>query len=160
MPRGPRLIVENAFYHIINRGNQKQKIFTEHEDFVKYLQILKHYKRKFNIKLICYCLMPNHIHLLIAPNNPGILAKFMQVLTQTYTLWFNKKYSKVGHLWQGRFKSMVICKDDYFLECVKYIESNPVRANLVSSPMNYLWNSYKERVLGSKNKLLDIPDST
>jgi putative transposase len=84
----------------------------------------------------------------------------MQGLTQSYTIWFNKKYRKAGHLWQGRFKNMLIHKDNYFLECIYYVESNPVRAKLSHSPNDYPWSSYRDRVLGNKNDLLDLPDST
>lgn len=160
MPRGARVLLSNACYHIINRGNQKQSVFFEDLDFRKYLQILKHYKRKFGFKLFGYCLMPNHIHIILEPKNPNELARFMQGLTQAYAMWFNNKYKKVGHLWQGRFKSMLIKKDSYFMECINYIEVNPVRAGLASSPGDYLWSSYRDRVFGNKNGLLDIPDST
>lgn len=160
MPRGMRIIAYNSFYHIINRGNQKQKLFLENADYGEYINILKHYKRKFGIGLMGYCFMPNHVHMILEPREPRELAKFMQCITQSYTKWFNLKYNKVGHLWQGRFKSMIIQKNNYFLDCVYYIEANPVRAGLVSSPTDYPWSSYKERIFGNKNGLLDFPDST
>ena len=160
MPRGARIILNNVCYHIINRGNQKQEIFLGGSDFEKYLQLLKHFKKKYSFKIFGYCLMPNHIHLILEPKKPDDLARFMQSLTQTYTAWFNNKYKKVGHLWQGRFKSMVIQKDNYFIECVYYVEVNPVRAGLVSSPTDYSWSSYKDRVFGNKSGLIDFPDST
>ncbi len=160
MPRGARILLNNVCYHIINRGNQKQNIFLEDSDFESYLQLLKHFKRKYSIKLFGYCLMPNHIHIVLEPKKPDGLARFMQVLNQTYTTWFNSKYKKTGHLWQGRFKNMVIQKDNYFVECVYYVEVNPVRAGLVSSPADYFWSSYRDRVFGNKNGLLDFPDST
>lgn len=160
MPRGARIISKNAYYHILNRGNQKQSIFLEKTDFEKYLQLLRHYKRRYAFKLFGYCLMPNHIHLVVEPKQSSDLSKFMQGLTQTYTVWFNKKYQKVGRLWQGRFKSMVIQKNNYFIECVFYIEANPVRAMIVSSPGEYHWSSYNDRIFGKKNGLLDLPDST
>ena len=160
MPRGKRIILNNAYYHLINRGNQKQNTFLENSDFEKYLELLTHYKRKYKIKLFGYCLMPNHMHLVVVPKKAAELAKFMQGLTQTYTFWFNQKYDKNGRLWQGRFKSMVIQDTAYFLECVSYIEANPVRAGLTSSPADYLWSSYRDRVFGNKNEILDLPDST
>lgn len=160
MPRGPRIILDNVYYHIINRGNQQQSIFLEDGDFNQYINILKSFKKKFGFKILGYCLMPNHVHLIVNTNQPSDLAKFMQGITQVYTISFNKKYNKVGRLWQGRFKSMVIRKDNYFLECVYYVEVNPVRAKLVSSPADYRWSSYRERVLGIKNIILDLPNST
>ena len=160
MPRGPRIFLDNVCYHIINRGNQKERVFLEESDFVKYLQLLKHYKKKYTFKLFGYCLMPNHIHLILQPKRPQSLSRFMQGITQTYTAWFNKKYKKTGHLWQGRFKSMVIQKDDYFVECIYYVEMNPIRKGLVLSPIEYIWSSYRDRVFGNKNGLLDLADST
>ena len=82
----------------------------------------------------------------------------MQSLNQSYTIWFNKKYDKNGHLWQGRFKSMVVTKNEYLLDCINYIELNPVRANLVQNPSEYIWSSYASRILGVGNELLDMPN--
>jgi len=156
MPRRTRLLIPNACYHIIQRGNQKQNIFLEGADFEKYLEILLHYKRKYVFKLYAYCLMPNHIHLIVEVKNENDLAKIMQGVSLTYALWFNKKYGKVGHLWQGRFKNMVIQKDRYLIDCLNYIEYNPVRANLVSSPLDYMWSSWKYRTLNIRSNLLNM----
>ena len=155
MSRGPRLLISNVCYHIIHRGNQKQKIFLDRADFERYLKILFHYKRKYAFKLYAYCLMPNHIHLIIEVKKINDLAKIIQGLSLSYTLWFNKKYRKVGHLWQGRFKNMIIQKDRYLIDCLNYIEYNPVRANLISSPVDYIWSSWKDRTLNTKSILLD-----
>ncbi|TAM43789.1 hypothetical protein EPN54_00080, partial [bacterium] len=146
MSRKARLILENACYHVMVRGNQKQNTFIENEDFVKYFELLRHYKRKYGFKLYGYCLMPNHVHLIIALEKSGILSKIMQGLNQTYTMWFNKKYNKVGHLWQGRYKSMVINRNRYLLDCIEYVEMNPIRANMNQSLFDYPWNSWKERL--------------
>ena len=159
MPRVARILLDNACYHIINRGNQKQNIFQEEPDFEKYLEILRHYKKKYNFKLYAYCLMPNHIHLVIDIRKTSDLAKIMQGLTQTYTVWFNNKYNKVGRLWQGRFKSMLIQKDKYLIDCLQYIELNPVRADITSSPADYSWSSWQERTLtNNKFSLSDLPE--
>jgi putative transposase len=101
--------------------------------------------------------MPNHIHLIGEPRETGNLAKFMQSLNRSYTAYFNKRYKKVGHLWQGRFKSKVIIKDGYLLDCIHYIELNPLRANIVKAAGDYLWSSHKERVFsqGRSIELLD-----
>jgi putative transposase len=157
MPRAPRLIMDNASYHIIARGNQKQHTFLEEEDFVKYLDLLRHYKRKYNFRLYGYCLMPNHIHLILEIKSGSDLGKLMQGLNQTYTIWFNEKYKKVGHLWQGRYKSMIIEKDRYMFACIEYVELNPLRANIVKSPFDYPWNSWQVRFGYKKDSLLDIP---
>lgn len=148
MPIGPRLLLRNACYHIITRGNQRQNVFFDNQDYKKYLLTLKKYKRKHNFMLYGFCLMPNHIHLLGEPKQLMDMAKFMQAVSRSYTAHFNKRYKKVGHLWQGRFKSKAIVKDNYLIDCIHYIELNPARANLVKSAGEYYWSSYKERVLG------------
>jgi len=160
MPRGPRILLNNVYYHIVNRGNQNGKIFFEESDFEKYLELLRRYKNKFPLKLFGYCLMPNHIHLILQLKESKDLSKLMQGLTQTYTVWFNNKYGRFGRIWQGRFKSMIIQMDNYFLECIYYVEMNPVRKGLVLSPIEYTWSSYRDRTLGNENDLIDFADST
>jgi len=140
------------------RGNQKQITFIEEEDFAKYLDLLRHYKRKYGFKLYGYCLMPNHVHLILEVEDGIDLSKIMQGLNQAYTLWFNKKYEKVGHLWQGRYKSMVIQKNKYMLDCLEYVELNPIRANISKSPFDYPWSSWKARLGYMKDGLLDSPE--
>ena len=158
MSRMQRLIINNASYHIMVRGNQKQITFIEEEDFAKYLDLLRHYKREYGFKLYGYCLMPNHVHLILEVEDGIDLSKIMQGLNQTYTLWFNKKYEKVGHLWQGRYKSMVIQKNKYMLDCLEYVELNPIRANISKSPFDYPWSSWKARLGYMKDGLLDSPE--
>lgn len=155
MPNIPRLLIENACYHLIARGNQKQKVFLGEKDYHEYLERLKAYKKKFDFRLYGYCLMPNHVHLLGQIEVTGNLSKFMQGIALSYALHFNNKYAKVGHLWQGRFKNKVIAKDQYLVDCINYIELNPVRAEIVKAPHEYIWSSYKERVLGSGLKILN-----
>jgi putative transposase len=160
MSRIARLTLDNACYHIMARGNQKQKTFIEEADFMKYLDLLRHYKRKYSFNLYGYCLMPNHVHLILEVKKRSCLGKIMQGLNQTYTIWFNKKYTKVGHLWQGRYKSMVIQNNKYLLECIEYVELNPVRAGLSKSPFDYPWSSWQERLGYKHDGLLDLPELT
>lgn len=152
-----RLLIEGGCYHVITRGNQKQRVFLENQDYDIYLKRLKKYKKKYGFLLYGFCLMPNHIHLIGEPKIPINLIKFMQTLSRSYTEYFNKKYNKVGHLWQNRYISKVIIKDTYLLNCIQYIEFNPLRASLVKSAEEYLWSSFKERSvsLGIKNRMLD-----
>jgi len=157
MPRTARVTLDNVYYHIITRGNQKQKVFEDASDYQRYLSLVARYKKKFCFKLFCFCLMPNHVHLIIEVDNHERLQKIMRGLNLSYTLYFNFKYKKVGHLWQDRFKSRIIEKDTYFLKCIDYIEANPIRANLVKNIYEYPWNSYNFRV--KNNKIMDnIPD--
>ena len=153
MPRTARVTIENGCYHIITRGNQKQSVFAEPQDYEEYLHILTKCKKRYKFKLYCFCLMPNHVHLIIEVKEPRKLSKIMKVLNLSYTLYFNSKYKKVGHLWQDRFKSRIVEKDAYLLECINYIETNPVRASLVSHINEYPWNSYIFRV--ENNNILD-----
>lgn len=153
MPRAARITMENTCYHIITRGNQKQSVFLNPQDYQRYLNILNKYKKRYNFKLYCFCLMPNHVHLIIEVEEPDILKKIMHGLNLSYTLFFNFKYKKVGHLWQDRFKSKIISKDAYLLECITYIENNPLRASLAEKIDDYPWNSYVFRAKNSR--LLD-----
>jgi putative transposase len=148
MPRTARITMENACYHVITRGNQKQLVFIEPQDYEKYLFLLAKYKKRYKFRLYCFCLMPNHVHLLIEVQNPLKLNKIMRGLNLSYTLHYNSKYEKVGHLWQDRFKSKIIEKDAYLLECINYIEANPLRASLVSDITKYRWSSYVFRMAG------------
>ena len=147
MPTGPRLVLRHVCYHVITRGNQRQQIFLDKKDYEEFLLRLKKYKKKFEFLLYGFCLMTNHLHMIGEPKEPQNLAKFMHGLLRSYTAYFNKKHKKVGHLWQGRFKSKVIVKDNYLIDCIHYIELNPVRANIVKAASDYLWSSYRERVL-------------
>lgn len=146
-----RLLIKNACYHIYIRGNQKQIVFKEKCDFEFYLSQLKRYKRKYSFLLYGYCLMPNHIHLVGEPVLPERLSKFMQCLQRSYTAYHNKKYNKVGHLWQDRFKAKVIAKDQYLIHCIAYVEQNPVRADLIKNITEYEFSSYSERNLSKRS---------
>lgn len=152
MPRQPRLILDNVCYHIITRGNQQQTVFLDEKDRHKYMWILLKYKQQYKSKIYGWCLMNNHVHILIESDK---LAKFMHGVNLSYTQYFKYKYKITGHLWQDRYKSFVIMKDEYLISCISYIEFNPIRANLVISPAYYMWSSYQTRVLGKSNKLID-----
>ncbi|MCX5696574.1 MAG: transposase [Candidatus Omnitrophica bacterium] len=158
MPAGPRLLIEHACYHITTRGNQRQPVFLDQKDYRVYLTQLCKYKKQCGFLLYGFCLMPNHLHIIGEPKVQENLAKFMQKLSRSYTAYFNKRYKKVGHLWQGRFKSKAIIKDGYLIDCIQYVEMNPVRAGLVKSASDYPWSSHRERVLTEtlhNRKMLD-----
>lgn len=151
MPAGPRLLLKQACYHIIVRGNCKQIVFYDSKDYSVYLRILSRCKKRYGFSLYGYCLMPNHIHMVGEPVKPDGLSRFMQGLNRAYTAYFNKRYNKVGHLWQGRFKSKPILKDSYLLDCIHYVELNPLRASMVKSSGEYEWSSYRERIFAKGN---------
>ncbi|MBF0506667.1 MAG: transposase [Nitrospirae bacterium] len=143
MARPPRLEFPGAFYHVIVRGNHRQDIFLDEQDRLEYLSRVSHYKGKTGFILYAYVLMSNHVHLLIeTPKSP--VSKIMQLINFTYTRYFNRRYGKVGHLFQGRYKAILCDRDEYLLGLVRYIHLNPVRANIVSLPHEYLWSSHSE----------------
>jgi putative transposase len=155
MPIRGRVLIENAAYHVTTRGNHKKKVFYEDADYIKFLGYLKRYKNKYDIRVYAYCLMPNHIHILAAPKDKDKLKKIMHCLNLSYCKYFNLKYGKNGHLWQGRYKSNVILQDQYLINCATYIEMNPVRAKLCARPEDYKWSSYRYRALGKKDGIID-----
>ncbi len=154
MPRTARIVFPSMLYHIISRGNNRELVFQEKEDFEKYLEICKRYKDQYDFRLYHWILMNNHIHLLIETKDSS-LSKIMQGINLTYTIWFNRKNGKVGHLWQDRYKSAVVEKDNYLLECGRYIERNPLRAGIVKDPKEYPWSSYRVYGYGKSDGLTD-----
>lgn len=156
MPRPARISLEGLVYHIINRGNNRQDVFKDEGDFNTYLKVIKRFKEKYSFRLYSFCLMRNHTHLIIEPSKPNTLSKIIQSITLSHIRFYHFKYHSSGHLWQGRFKNPIIQTDEYLLECIKYIELNPVRANIVSKPEDYRWSSYKFHAFGEDaDKLLD-----
>ena len=150
MARKPRIHFRGALYHVISRGNQKQDIFLDDRDMKTFLSYLAEYKLRYPFHLYAYCLMKNHFHLLVGIEETP-LSKIMQSLLFRYTRYFNKRYGKVGHLFQGRYKAILCDKDVYLLELIRYIHLNPVRAKWVSNPEKYLWTSH----LGYLGKVRD-----
>jgi putative transposase len=143
MPRAARVIFLSVPYHIISRGNNREPVFQEKEDFEKYMEICRRYKDQYEFKLYHWVLMNNHVHLLIETKESSSLSKVMQGINLAYTIWFNRKKGKVGHLWQDRYRSAVVEKDNYLLECGRYIERNPLRAGIVKDLREYPWSSYR-----------------
>jgi len=141
MSRPLRIEFEGALYHVTSRGNAKQAIFLDEDDFANFLDILCLVVKRYNFILHAYCLMTNHYHLLIETPD-GNLSKGMRQLNGVYTQRFNARHNKVGHLLQGRYKSIVVDKDNYLLELCRYIVLNPLRANMVEKLEDWRWSSY------------------
>lgn len=141
MARKPRIEFNGAFYHVITRGNQRQKIFKGMEDYERYLQYLSDYKDRYHYLLYAYVLMANHVHLLIETQATP-LSKILQGINQSYTMYFNRKYRTVGHLFQGRYKAILCERDSYLLGLVKYIHHNPIRAKVTKILEAYPWSSH------------------
>jgi len=152
MPRQARLILDNVCYHIITRGNQKNIIFRDENDYKTYLKLVSRYKEKYKFKIYGWCLMNNHVHMVMQSE---YLSKAMHGLNLSYAQYFRYRYKSVGHFWQDRYKSYIIQKDEYLINCISYVEYNPVRAKISLRPEDYCWSSYRARILGKKNMLLD-----
>ena len=154
MPTTRRLICDDSIYHVVQRGNNGQGVFRDDEDYEKFLSLMRWYIKKFAFALYHYCLMPTHIHLLLKVLKKETLAKIMQGLLQSYRFYYRKKYSYLGYLYQGRYRSKIIENDEYLLECGRYIERNPVRARLVESAEQYKWSSGIFYIAGLKNDIV------
>ncbi len=143
-------------YHVLTRGNNRQDVFEDEEDFRKYLELLLRYKEKYKLKLYHYVLMTNHVHLVIEPSESGgSLSEIIKGINLAYAQHYKRKYSHTGHLWQDRYKSIIISKDEYLLACGSYVELNPVRAKMVEAPREYRWSSYRTYAHGRKDMLVD-----
>lgn len=151
MPRVRREKCPNSIYHVIVRGNNREDIFKDYADCMCYLSRLKRYKEKFKMEIYAYCLMTNHVHLVIYDNGQDI-SKFMHGLSLSYAIYFNKKYDRCGHVFQGRFTSLLVRSDEYFVYVSKYVHRNPVKANIVDDVLQYNWSSFKA-YMSEKDKL-------
>ena len=141
MARKPRIEFEGAFYHVILRGNQRQKIFRDDRDRLCYLKRLEHYRERYRFIVYAYVLMSNHVHLLVETSTTP-LSKILQGIQFTYTQYFNRRYRTVGHLFQGRYQAILCDRDAYLLELVRYIHLNPVRLKSPEELATYRWSSH------------------
>ena len=140
MPRKPRIELV-GYYHIINRGVEQRVVFEEPADYEYFEELMCFYARSFGIIIHNYCLMSNHYHILLEIQSEN-LSKFMRQLNMNYSIYFNKKNKRVGHLWQGRFKSWYVTDEDYLYTLMCYVEQNPLKANMVQSIEEYPYSSY------------------
>ena len=154
MPRRPRVILPNIPQHIIQRGNNRQVCFYANEDYLFYLQWLKEYADKTECAIHAYVLMTNHVHLLVSAQRAEAVGAMMKALGQRYVQYINKTYKRSGTLWEGRYKSCPTQAETYLVTCQRYIELNPVRANMVSHPAEYRWSSYAANAQGLENDLI------
>ncbi len=149
MARPLRIEYEGAVYHVVSRGNDGQRVFKESSDYELFMNSLKNLCERYNIIFYGYCLMSNHYHLLFETPD-GNLSSFMRQVNGIYTQKYNKKYQKKGHLFQGRYKAMLIQKEGYLIEVLRYVVLNPVRAKMVEKVCDYEWSSYKGTLRGDK----------
>jgi len=154
VPRQARKQSESGIYHIILRGINKQVIFEDKEDHAAFLSILYDYKEISGYKLFAYCLMGNHVHLLIKVEQEPLDRIFRRIASK-YVFWYNNKYQRVGHLFQDRYKSEPVETDAYLLTSIRYIHQNPLKAKLAKNLSDYLYSSYNDYVDDKKENLTD-----
>jgi putative transposase len=155
MARSPRITIPAYPHHIIQRGNNRAATFFADDDYCFFLECLRRAKIKCRCRIYVYVLMTNHFHLLVEPAEIGDLGRFMQSVGRRYVRYINETYGRSGTLWEGRFKSAAVSRDQYLIACSRYIELNPLRAGIVEHPKHYRWSSYQRRGLGVSDGLLD-----
>ncbi len=158
MPRPPRIELVDVPQHIVQRGNNRQATFFADSDFRFYKECLRDAANKHGCEVHAYVLMRNHVHLLITPRQANATAKFMQSLGRRYVRYVNDRHGRTGTLWEGRYRASVVESERYLLACCRYIELNPVRAEMVKDPADYPWSSYRRQVLGEPDdEVVDHP---
>jgi len=153
MARLARISPKDISIHIIQRGNNRQDCFGSDNDHAAYAAWLKESSIKYSVHIHAWVMMTNHVHLLCTPRRENGVSQMMQAMGRQYVRYFNNKYKRTGTLWEGRYKSCLVQSETYLLEVYRYIEMNPVRAGIVSSPDEYHWSSYQINALG---KLSDL----
>lgn len=153
MARLPRICPPGIPVHLIQRGNNRQVCFAAAEDFAAYANWLHESSVKYGVAIHAWVFMTNHVHILATPQAHDSISRMMQVVGRHYVRYFNRTHNRTGTLWEGRFKSCVVDAENYVLSCQRYIELNPVRANMVSDPSDYLWSSYRSNGLGKPAEL-------
>jgi putative transposase len=146
MPRLGRTILPDYPHHVIQRGHNRQIVFAEVRDYERYLATLAEFKDAYGVKVYAYCLMTNHVHLLLAPETSAGLGQLMKRLAGRQTRYHNTLEGRSGTLWESRYKSSPVDSDDYLLACARYIDLNPVRARMVAAPADYPWSSARYRL--------------
>lgn len=154
MPRIKRINIGGYVYHVLNRANARVQIFDNDEDYKLFENILEEAIEKFDVKILAYCIMPNHFHLVLYPENEGNLSIFMGWITNTHTRRWHTQKGTVGqgHLYQGRYKSFICQDDHHFLTLVKYVEQNALKAKLVKKAQDWKWSSLWRRENGTKKQ--------
>lgn len=154
MPRLARIIAPGAPHHITQRGNYRQDIFDDDNDKRRYLIWIEEYSQKYNLSILAYCLMSNHVHFIVIPKDDDSMARTFNAAHMRYSQYCNKKISATGHLWQGRFFSCVM-DEAHLIATARYIERNPVRAHIVKKPYEYIWSSAKDHSDNTHASIID-----
>ena len=159
MGRGPRLPSTTGYYHVVTRGNQRQRVFYTADDYLQFCAFLREACVEHGVQCSHFCLMPNHVHLLAHVKELGRLGQAMHQVQRRCWFWVRRQRPLSGHLWQGRFRSFPIEDEAYLLEAARYIERNPLEAKLVRTPAAYPWSSYRFYVTGQNAPMHLVPTS-
>jgi len=154
MSRIARAVAIGFPHHVIQRGNNKEKVFFDSKDREQYLSLLKRYADKWGSPILAYCLMSNHVHLLTRPKEEESLYKMMQGVTLCYTQYINRKYKRTGRLWESRYHSCIVDKEQYMWAVARYIEQNPTRARIVKKGEDFPYSSARAHVQGIRDEVL------
>ena len=154
MARLPRYFIKNVPLHIILRGNNREPIFGNDADVQFFKEALLDAARRHGLAILAYVFMTNHIHLLATPDKDESTPKTMQSVGRRYVQYFNVRYGRTGTLWEGRYRATVVDAENYLFECMRYIELNPVRAEMVRHPRDYPWSSYRANGEGRADQLV------
>ncbi len=156
MPRKPRMNLPGVPCHIVQRGNNRQATLFRKRDYQFYLDCLLDATRRYKVDVHAYVLMTNHIHILATPEYKESISLTMQSLGRRYVQYVNKEYVRTGTLWESRHKASLVDAEHYFLTCSRYIELNPVAANMTQHPVEYTWSSFRSNALGQPDPLIKI----
>ena len=154
MGRLPRAVDDGLIYHALNRGNNRDDVFTDDGDREAFLEALGRTRSRYAFRLLGYCLMSNHFHLLLQPDAGQSISRVLQSLTEAHTWQYHRRHRSSGHVWQGRFRSPVIQDDEHLLVVLRYIEASPLRAAMVADPGDYRWSSFQHHGMGRDDPLL------
>lgn len=156
MPREARIVLPGYLYHITQRGNYRQNVFSDDQDRVVYLKNINKCCDKYGMDIFSFCLMDNHVHFIVRPETKSSLSKVFSVAHMKYSHYFNKRFNVAGHLWQGRFYSCML-EGSHVEKAVRYVEQNPVRAGMAKYPWEHHWSSSKAR-LGIHYEIIQLAD--
>lgn len=155
MPYRKKVFYPGGYYHIYNRGANREPIFFSDENYIYCLRLIRKYNELFHVSVIAYCLMPNHFHFILRQNSEKSISDFMRVVFNAYVQAVNKQIGHMGTLFQGRFKHIHIDKDNYILHLCRYIHLNPVKAGVVNAPEEWHFSNYSEWIGKRNGKLVD-----
>lgn len=141
MARAARASAGGACYHVLNRGNAREDVFHKKEDYVAFLDLMVEAGQRLPMRVLAWCLMPNHFHLVLWPHGDGDLSQWMQWLMTSHVRQYHRHYHSTGHVWQGRFKAFSIEEDEHLWTVLRYVERNALRANLVARAQDWPWSS-------------------